>query len=81
MQSGTVKWFNYKSGYGFIVPEDGGKDVFVHVTAVHDSNLRRLEENQAVSFDLKEENGKMCAVNNWQKLPKRERREHAVKNS
>ena len=63
MQSGTVKWFNYKSGYGFIVPEDGGKDVFVHVTAVHDSNFRRLQENQAVSSDLKEENGKMCAVN------------------
>ena len=60
---GTVKWFNYKNGYGFIVPEDGGKDIFVHVTAVRESNLRRLEENQKVSFDLKEENGKTCATN------------------
>ena len=60
---GTVKWFNYKKGYGFIVPENGDKDVFVHVTDVHSSNLRRLEENQAVSFDLKEENGKTCATN------------------
>jgi CspA family cold shock protein len=63
MQSGKVKWFNYKNGYGFIVPENGEKDVFVHVTAVHASNLRRLEENQAVTFELKEENGKMCAQN------------------
>ena len=60
---GTVKWFNYKKGYGFIVPENGDKDVFVHVTDVHSSNLRRLEENQSVSFDLKEENGKTCATN------------------
>lgn len=63
MQSGKVKWFNYKNGYGFIVPENGEKDVFVHVTAVHASNLRRLEENQSVTFELKEENGKMCAHN------------------
>ena len=52
MQSGKVKWFNYKNGYGFIVPENGEKDVFVHVTAVHASNLRRLEENQSVTFEL-----------------------------
>ena len=60
---GTVKWFNYRKGYGFIVPENGDKDIFVHVTALHDANLRRLEDNQPISFDLKEENGKTCATN------------------
>ena len=60
---GTVKWFNYRKGYGFIVPEGGDKDIFVHVTALRDANLRRLEDNQPISFDLKEENGKTCATN------------------
>ena len=60
---GTVKWFNYRKGYGFIVPENGDKDIFVHVTALRDANLRRLEDNQPISFDLKEENGKTCATN------------------
>ncbi len=63
MLSGTVKWFNYKKGYGFITPEDGGKDVFVHITAVHDAKLRGLDENQPISYELKEENGKTCATN------------------
>ena len=60
---GTVKWFNYRKGYGFIVPENGDKDIFVHVTALHEANLRRLEDNQPISFELKEENGKTCATN------------------
>ena len=60
---GTVKWFNYKKGYGFIVPEDGGRDVFVHMTAVRAANLKRLPDNQAVEFDLVEEQGKTCATN------------------
>ena len=60
---GTVKWFNYKRGYGFIVPAEGGADIFVHATAVRESKLTRLEENQAVEFELKEENGKTCATN------------------
>ncbi len=63
MLSGTVKWFNYKKGYGFITPEDGGKDVFVHITALHDAKLRGLDENQPISYELKEENGKTCATN------------------
>ena len=63
MLSGKVKWFNYRNGYGFIVPDEGGKDVFVHITAVHAAGLRRLEDGQAISYELKEENGKTCATN------------------
>ena len=60
---GTVKWFNYRRGYGFIVPDEGGNDVFVHITAVHAAGLRGLDKDQAVSYELKEENGKTCATN------------------
>ncbi|MBP5343458.1 MAG: cold-shock protein [Alphaproteobacteria bacterium] len=66
MLSGKVKWFNYKNGYGFITPDDapeGAKDVFVHITAVHEAGLRGLDEGQAISYELKEENGKTCATN------------------
>ncbi|RMF39196.1 MAG: cold-shock protein [Alphaproteobacteria bacterium] len=52
MPKGTVKWFNPEKGYGFIQPEEGGKDVFVHITAVQEAGLRGLAENQAVEFDL-----------------------------
>ncbi len=63
MHTGKVKWFNYKKGYGFITPDVGEKDVFVHITAVHASQLKGLQDNQPISYDLKEENGKMCAAN------------------
>lgn len=63
MQSGKVKWFNFKKGYGFIIPDSGEKDVFVHITALKASHLKRLEDNQAISYDLSEENGKTCATN------------------
>lgn len=63
MLSGKIKSFNYRRGYGFIVPDDGGKDVFVHITAVHEAGLRGLDKDQAVSYELKEENGKTCATN------------------
>ena len=52
MTSGTVKWFNSQKGFGFIQPEDGGKDVFVHITAVERAGLRTLNEGQQVSFDV-----------------------------
>ena len=52
MPSGTVKWFNTDKGYGFIAPEDGGKDVFVHIRAVQDAGLQGLADNQKVSYEL-----------------------------
>ena len=52
MASGTVKWFNPAKGYGFIAPDDGGKDVFVHISALEQSGLRTLNEGQKVSYEL-----------------------------
>ena len=65
MNTGTVKWFNEQKGYGFIQPDNGGKDVFVHVSAVERSGLRSLHEGQKVSYELQTDrrNGKMSAVN------------------
>ncbi|MBX9698231.1 MAG: cold-shock protein [Acetobacteraceae bacterium] len=63
MATGTVKWFNATKGFGFIVPQDGGKDVFVHITAVQKAGLATLNENQKVSFDVVQERGKPAAAN------------------
>ncbi|QDL90666.1 cold-shock protein [Paroceanicella profunda] len=52
MAKGTVKWFNTEKGYGFIQPEDGGKDIFVHISAVQAAGLRGLQDNQPIEFDL-----------------------------
>ena len=52
MPSGTVKWFNTTKGFGFIAPDDGGKDVFVHISAVERSGMTGLADNQKVSFEL-----------------------------
>ncbi|PZT99239.1 MAG: cold-shock protein [Brevundimonas sp.] len=52
MATGTVKWFNATKGYGFIQPDDGGKDVFVHISAVEAAGLRGLDENQKVSYEF-----------------------------
>ena len=54
MPTGTVKWFNTTKGYGFIAPDDGGKDVFVHISAVERSGLTGLADNQKVGFELAE---------------------------
>jgi len=54
MPNGTVKWFNTTKGYGFIAPEDGGKDIFVHISAVERSGLTGLADDQKVSFELEE---------------------------
>ena len=62
MASGTVKWFNTTKGYGFIQPDDGGKDVFVHISAVEQAGLRALNEGDKVSYQLREERGKTAAV-------------------
>ena len=52
MSTGTVKWFNETKGYGFIQPDDGGKDVFVHISAVERAGLRSLSDNQKVTYEL-----------------------------
>lgn len=62
MQTGTVKWFNSAKGYGFITPDSGGDDCFVHVTAIQASGLKQLIEDQRVEFDMQEgRNGRMVA--------------------
>lgn len=64
MSTGTVKWFNGQKGYGFIQPDDGSKDVFVHISAVEAAGLRSLNEGQKVSYDLERgRQGKTSAVN------------------
>ncbi len=63
MATGTVKWFNGTKGYGFIQPDDGSKDVFVHVSAVERAGLRSLNEGQKVSFEIQQERGKSSAGN------------------
>ncbi len=65
MSTGTVKWFNTQKGYGFIAPDDGGKDVFVHISAVQRSGLQSLNEGQKISFDVVQDkrSGKAAAEN------------------
>lgn len=63
MAIGTVKWFNQTKGFGFIQPEDGGSDVFVHISAVKAAGLRSLEEGQRVNYELESHNGRVSAVN------------------
>lgn len=53
MATGTVKWFNSEKGYGFIAPDEGGKDVFVHITAVKDAGLEGLKDDQRIAYQLK----------------------------
>jgi CspA family cold shock protein len=62
MPTGKVKWFDLRKGYGFIQPEDGSKDVFVHITAVERAGLERLVENQKIEYQLSTEKGKVSAV-------------------
>jgi CspA family cold shock protein len=65
MATGTVKWYNEQKGYGFIQPDNGGKDVFVHVTALERAGLRGLAEGQKVSYDVEADrrSGKESATN------------------
>jgi CspA family cold shock protein len=63
MSTGTVKWFNAQKGYGFIQPDDGGKDVFVHISAVERAGMRSLVEGQKVSYEIVTERGKQAAGN------------------
>lgn len=63
MATGTVKWFNATKGFGFIQPDAGGADVFVHITAVEKAGLRGLKDGQKISYELATEKGKTSAVN------------------
>ena len=64
MAVGTVKWFNEMKGFGFIQPDEGGADAFVHITAVEKAGMRTLQENQRIAYDLQEDRpGKMSATN------------------
>lgn len=63
MAAGTVKWFNAQKGFGFIQPNDGSKDVFVHISAVERAGLSNLAEGQKVSFDVVDNRGKSAAEN------------------
>ena len=63
MTKGIVKWFNQKKGYGFIAPEGEDKDVFVHITAVQAAGLQRLDDDQEVSFEIEEVDGRKSAIN------------------
>jgi CspA family cold shock protein len=64
MPQGVVKWFNPTKGYGFIAPDTGGKDVFVHISAVQKAGMRTLNEGQKVTFDVEQQqNGRAAAVN------------------
>ena len=63
MATGTVKWFNATKGFGFIVPSDGGKEVFVHITAVQAAGLRGLYDGQKISYDVAMARGKAAATN------------------
>ncbi len=63
MATGTVKWFNTTKGFGFIMPSDGGKDVFVHITAVQAAGMRGLDEGQKINYEVAMERGKAAATN------------------
>jgi len=63
MPVGTVKFFNTQKGFGFIQPDDGSKDVFVHITAVERAGMRSLVEGQKISFEIETESGKQAAGN------------------
>ena len=63
MPSGKVKWFNAKKGYGFVTDDDTQKDIFLHVTALEESKLRVLKEEQKIFYDIKEEKNKLQAIN------------------
>ncbi len=62
-KKGTVKWFNATKGYGFITPNEGGSDVFVHISALERAGLRNVNEGQSVFYDLEDKNNKTSAVN------------------
>ena len=63
MPTGKVKWFNSKKGYGFIKEDESERDIFLHVSALEESKLKSLKEEQQLEFEIKEENSKLQAIN------------------
>lgn len=63
MANGTVKWFNTTKGYGFIAPEDGSKDVFLHISALEKAGLSQLNDGQKISYDVEDNRGRTAAAN------------------
>ena len=63
MATGKVKWFDAKKGFGFITPDEGGKDAFLHVSALQAANISSVKDGQAVDYELTEQRGKMAASN------------------
>jgi CspA family cold shock protein len=64
MPNGTVKWFNPTKGYGFVAPDSGGKDIFVHISAVQKAGMRTLNEGQKIGFEIEQQpNGRAAAIN------------------
>ena len=63
MAQGKIKWFDPKKGYGFITPDDGSKDAFLHISALEQAGIASIDEGQAVSYELAEQKGKQSATN------------------
>jgi CspA family cold shock protein len=63
MATGTIKWFNQTKGFGFIKPDDGGSDVFVHISAVEKAGIKKMNEGQKISFEIVENKGRSAADN------------------
>jgi len=63
METGKVKWFNKTKGFGFIIPENGGQDIFVHISELEKQGIYDLQEEQGISFEIKDNKGRKSAVN------------------
>jgi len=63
METGTVKWFNLSKGYGFVAPDNGAKDVFIHISELEQSGLYQLNDGQKISYEIKNNKGKSSAAN------------------
>ena len=61
MHTGTIKWFNFKRGYGFIAPENGDKDIFVHITKLEEKGIKHLSDGQRVSYEPYDDRGRIAA--------------------